>query len=221
MSQQINLYNPLLEPRREWLTLTSAALCWLLTALVVGGWAGWNFQQASSLAAQESAEKAKLVALQAEVTAKATQAAAMKRDPVLDLELSRLETDVKEREDIFTRLNSGAIGHTKGYSEYLRAFARQSMDGMWLTGFYIHGAGQDIALEGRTLHPELVPAYLRKLNRETAMKGHAFAELVMERPQGVMRAADKDKEPRLELPPFVEFRILSQPEDPGKKAATP
>jgi len=216
MAQQINLYNPQLEIRREWLSLSYVAACWLLVAVVIGSWAAWVIQASSAVAAQEAAEKAQIAALQAEVMAKAAQAAALKRDAAADLETTRLQNDVHGREEIFTRLNSGAIGNTTGFSGYLRAFARQSMDGMWLTGLHIQGAGRDITLEGRALRPELVPNYLRRLNRESKLEGHAFATLAMERPAAIAMVVDKDKEARMELPAFVEFRMLSQPPDAAK-----
>ena len=46
-------------------------------------------------------------------------------------------------------LKSGGIGNTKGYSEYFRAFARQSVSGLWLTGFDINGDGAQMTLQVR------------------------------------------------------------------------
>jgi cell division protein FtsB len=216
MIQQINLYNPLLEPRREWLTLTTSVGCWLLTALIVAGWTAWVAKDLAAVAAQENAEEARFAALRTQVTAKNEQASTKKRDTTIEEELTRLQADARTREEIFTRLNSGAIGNTTGFSGHLQAFARQSIDGMWLTGFHIAGAGQDITLEGRTLRPELVPSYLRLLNREPTLKGHAFSELVMERPAAVAMVG-KDKDAWMELPAFVEFRVLSLPVAAAKK----
>ncbi len=209
MVQQLNLFNASLEARREWITLITSAACWVLVAVVAAAWAAWSINEATTVAAQERVEKAQLSALQTEVTAKAAQATAMKRDAAIDAELNRLEAELRAREEILNRLNSGVIGNTTGYSEHLRAFARQSLDGMWLTGFHILGSGHDITLEGRALRPELVPNYLRRLNRERSMKGHGFAQLVMERPAAITKPAEKDQAARIELPSYVDFRITS------------
>ncbi|NIO42529.1 MAG: hypothetical protein GTO41_21730, partial [Burkholderiales bacterium] len=94
------------------------------------------------------------------------------------------------------------IGNTSGFSEQLSAFTRQSFDGLSLTRLHIVNAGRDFVLEGRARHPELVPEYLQRLNREEVMRGHAFAELEMRQPKLLdQRAHDR----------YVEFRLATLP----------
>ena len=58
-------------------------------------------------------------------------------------------------------LKGGAFGNQQGFAEYLRAFSRQSVNGLWLTGFTIAGSGE-LEIRGRVLEPgsraELYPA---------------------------------------------------------------
>jgi len=105
-----------------------------------------------------------------------------KNKPLED-EVVKIEAEVKSHQQVFDTLQKGEFGNTKGYSEYLRAFSRQIIDGLWLTGFSIHGAGNEIAIQGRALQPELVSAYISRLGREPVMSGKSFAVLEMRVPQ--------------------------------------
>ena len=87
--------------------------------------------------------------------------------------------------------------------EYLRAFSRQSLDGLWLTAFTITGAGE-LEISGRALRPDLVPAYIQRLNEEEVLAGRSFARFEMSRPE--MPGEKK-------LPaPFLEFTLATREE---------
>ncbi|MGH8711716.1 MAG: MSHA biogenesis protein MshI, partial [Burkholderiales bacterium] len=102
----------------------------------------------------------------------------------LQAEIKKAEAQLKARQEMVETLkHGGAIGSTEGYSEYMRAFARQSVNGLWLTGFEIIGAGGEMAIVGRTVRPELVPVYVQRLSREPVMKGRQFASLRISLPQ--------------------------------------
>jgi hypothetical protein len=122
--------------------------------------------------------------------------------------VKRGEQDIKMREDIVALLSSGALGETGGVSPYLRALARQNLNGLWLTGFEL--AGKDMILSGRALRAELVPEYLRRLAREDVMRGRQFAMLSMQEPRA--EAGDKGKA-QVESPPahYIEFSQRSVP----------
>ena len=76
-------------------------------------------------------------------------------------------------------LGVGELGNTVGFSGYFAAFGRKTMPGVWLTGFSVGEGGKDLKVRGRVLHPDLVPAYLRALNDETAMRGRQVTELTL------------------------------------------
>src|SRR5262249_973638 len=163
MSQQINLYNPALLPtvdafggRTALLGLGGIVLLTLLTY----GWAVWND---SSLAGEQQRQQAQLTALQSDIARLAQDVTARKASSQLSAELESIDVVLAGRNEIMTVLNSGALGDTRGVSEYFRAFARETLDGLWLTGFSIEAAGKDITIEGRTLRAELVPDYIGQL----------------------------------------------------------
>ena len=65
----------------------------------------------------------------------------------------------------------------------MEAFARQTLNGLWLTGFSIDGDATQMSLSGAALSPELVPGYIMRLNNEKVMRGKTFASLQMQLPK--------------------------------------
>jgi len=211
--QQINLFNPAFLDKRGRLTLKTALMGWLAVALLSVAFAGYAGMRNRQLAQQEREVTAKVTAAQEEMQRLAGQVAGRKQDPQIAAEIARLESEIKGRDEVMEVLKGGALGDTKGFSEHLRAFARQSFEGVWLTGLHIAASGQDVALEGRALHAEQVPGYLRRLNSENVMQGHPFSELLMQAP-----APDPaDKSGR--RPPYIEFRLATRSETPAAKGA--
>ena len=103
-------------------------------------------------------------------------------------------------------LRAGGLGDTRGFSDHLKAFARQSFDGIWLTGLSIATAGRDVSVEGRASHAAYVPDYLKRLNGENAMQGHPFSELVIQEPAPDPAAKTPGR------PNYVEFRLTTKPD---------
>jgi hypothetical protein len=158
-----------------------------LGALLVALYAGYRSTEvragADKISAQLSLAQAQQVRVNAEFGARA---------PNLQLasELKKMSFDVKALQQIFDTLQTGEFGDTDGYSRYLQAFSRQITDGLWLTGFAIYGAGNEIALQGRTLRPELLPLYISRLTREPAMQGKSFSMLEMQQPENSADTGD-------------------------------
>ena len=59
----------------------------------------------------------------------------------------------------------------------LRGFARQTAEGVWLTGFVL--AGSEVEIRGRLSDAALLPHYIQRLNGEPIFKGRRFAALDM------------------------------------------
>jgi hypothetical protein len=130
------------------------------------------------------------------------QAAARKPDAALEAEIAKLEGELSQARESMTAIKGSAFGTQQGFAEYLRAFSRQSLDGLWLTGFSISGAGE-LELRGRALRPELVPSYIQRLNGEKALAGRSFARFEMTRPLGEPAAEKKAAQPAR----FLEFSL--------------
>ncbi len=213
MPQQINLINPALLHQRDRLSLKTALIGWLAVALMTGAMAGYSGVRNRQLAQELSAVTAAVTQAQVQMQQLAGQVSSQKMDPGIATEIARLQSDVAGRDAAIAVLKSGSLGDTRGFSEHLSAFSRQSFEGVWLTGLHIAASGQDIALEGRALSAEHVPDYLRRLNTESAMQGHPFSELMMQVP-----AVDpKDKSGS--QAPYIEFRLATRTEAATVKAA--
>jgi hypothetical protein len=72
---------------------------------------------------------------------------------------------------------------------------------LWLTGIRIDAGGQQLALAGRTVQPDLLPDYMRRLSREAALQGRQFERLE------VTRRALAMSDPTQPGPTFVEFTL--------------
>jgi len=211
--QQINLFNPAFLDKRGPLSLKAALMGWLAVALISVAFAGYAGMRNRQMAQQEREVAARMTAAQAEMQRLAGQAGGRKQDPRIAAEIARLESEINGRDEVMAVLKGGALGDTRGFSEHLRAFARQSFEGVWLTGLHIAASGQDVALEGRALRPEQVPGYLRRLNSESVMQGHPFSELLMQAP--APEAGDKSGR----RPAYIEFRLATKSETPAVSAA--
>ncbi|MES2356392.1 MAG: hypothetical protein V4568_18725 [Pseudomonadota bacterium] len=183
MSQYINLFNPALQKRRDVLSaavlasVTIAALLGVaITGVLLQQKTGEMQQQAKDGELRLKQERDKLVGV-------AKEAAERKPDTKLLEQLSRAEAVLKDHADLIKLVESGVIGKTNGFSAQMRAFANQSMSGLWLTGFSISAGDGEMEINGRTLNAELLPVYIQHLNSEDAFRGRSFAMLTLDRIQ--------------------------------------
>lgn len=204
MPQQINLYNPAFEAKRALISMKGAAAGWVATTALVVAIAGYQWISLRSAEQQERELERQVAAAQADAQKLGSQMASRRHDPRIAEEAAQLEGDVKGRQEVMTLLRSGGLGDTRGFSDHLKAFARQSFEGVWLTGLSIATAGRDVSVEGRALQAAYVPNYLKRLNGENAMQGHPFSELVIEEP-----APDPAAKPPVR-PNYVEFRLTTK-----------
>ena len=80
-----------------------------------------------------------------------------------------------------------------------------------MTSFNITGGGNDIAMQGRSLKPELVPVYVSQLKREDIMQGKSFSALQMQLPQiaSVPVSGKVETSTPVEYAAYVEFDLRS------------
>lgn len=183
MSRQINLYHPRFLKQREWLTLTSVAAATVLVLLLLVGAGAWAMSYAAARQADAAAAEAQLKVIQAQFAAATQAAAARKPNPQFMQELANAEQLLQRRDEIARLLESGAVGSTGGFADYLSGFARQAPEGLWLTGFTIGAGGSEMEVRGRMLNPAALPDYIRRLGNEQVFRGRNFAALTLNRPE--------------------------------------
>lgn len=206
MPQQINLYNPAFEAKRALMSLKGAVAGWVVIAALVVVFAGYQMISLRSVEQQQRELARQAAAAQADAQRLGGEMASRRHDPRITEEVTRLEGEVKGRQEVMNMLRSGGLGDTRGFSDHLKAFARQSFEGVWLTGLSIATAGRDVSIEGRALQAAYVPSYLKRLNGENAMQGHPFSELLIQEP-----APDPGAKTPVR-PNYVEFKLTTKPD---------
>ena len=181
MSAQINLYHPRFLKQRDLLTLSNVAIAAVVVYAVLAAAAGWAWQDAAARREAAAAVEAQLLAAKEQVEEVTKAAAIRKPNPQLMAELESAEGLLRRRADIAHLLESGAVGSSGGFAEYLRGFARQVPEGLWLTGFSIASGGNEMEIRGSMLNPATLPDYIRRLGAEKVFQGRSFAALTMNR----------------------------------------
>lgn len=173
MAQQINLFNPVfLKQKKYFSAVTMLQSLGLVIAGVLAfyGYTLYSTQVQSRIAANSAQQ---LAAQSQQVAGLAGQG----RNRMLQDELAQARARLKQREETLGLLRTGGLGNTAGFARYMTALAHEQVGGVWLTGFSISGDEAELHLTGRVLQADLVPAYLRALNREEVMRGRRIAEL--------------------------------------------
>lgn len=180
MSQQVNLFNPAFRKQKKPFSAATMLQCAALILMGSLGVAAYLESQMSSLRTDAEASERQLKSVKAQLAKATADFAPRQKDKALEEEIQRMEAELKSRQQAFDIVQRGGAGNSKGHAEFLRAFSRQVVNGLWLTGFTI--SGNDIELHGRALQPELVPAFINRLKQEAVMQGKSFAMLEMETP---------------------------------------
>jgi hypothetical protein len=211
LSQQINLFNPIFLKQEQ--VFSSAAMARALLLLVAGtlALAAHGNRSTKALELEMESGKAQLAQRQARLVSATEQFVPRQMDADLAAQLAAAEVQLKGMQEVGNILQRGEFGNTRGYAEYFKAFARQGVSGLWLTGVAISGAGADIGIHGRALQPALVPGYIGRLAQEPVLRGKTFASLNITRP-GQEAAPLKEGAAAPELAPYVDFSLQSKAE---------
>ena len=200
MSQQINLFNPVFLKQKKYFSVITMLQALGLIVLGSALFYAYAVYQVAQLSKQTVETDKRYVAEQTRLINFSREFAPQQSGKQMEDELKQLEAQVAAQEAVLNLLKSGALGNTEGYSEYMRAFARQSITGLWLTAFDIAGDGAQMSLSGAVVSPQLLPAYIQRLGKEKVMQGKTFSNLQMQQPK-------KDGD-RL-IPRYVEFNLRS------------
>ncbi|MYM67630.1 hypothetical protein GTP45_12405 [Pseudoduganella sp. FT55W] len=218
MSQQINLFNPIFLKQKK--IFTALPMAEALGAIVMGAlllnW--YAVQSVKELEKEAASGKALLAKSEQHLTAARAQFVPRPQSPALAAEVVQAEAELKALHDVSSVLQGGELGNTAGYAEYFRAFSRQNVSGLWLTGVSINGAGNDIGVQGRAMQATLIPNYIARLTAERVMRGKTFASLDISRPEGTASAAAPSAAPAsaATASPFVEFSLQSTMKEAAK-----
>lgn len=183
MSQQINLLNPALIKQKDLLNPNTIALVLLLMAALMVVYYSYAQKQFKQLSEQNTKVAAELTATQAQLTQMAKARAPREADKALATQIVALEQKQKIQQEILHTVQQSSSSQEKSYAALMAAFARQTVDGLWLTGFSFDSNTEQLNLSGRTLEANLVPEYITRLSREAVLKGKQFSGLNMLQPK--------------------------------------
>lgn len=206
MTHYINLYDPALLRRREWLTATNLAFAVAAVFLVMLLWGGWARFDAARLAEQAAALDSQVKAAREQSVALAGQLGARKADPALELSVAAARELLGVRREIRDALGQGVASAAAGQADYLRGLARQTVANLWLTEFSIGPEGTRMEIHGRTLDPATLPEYIHRLNAEPAFRGRRFAALSVSLPEPVAGTNGKPAA----RPPWHDFALVPE-----------
>lgn len=209
MSQQINLFNPAFIKQRKYFSLLT--MLQGLGLIVAGSllFYGYAIYQVDELRKQSEESGKRYRAEEVRLARYAAEFSPQQANQALQDEVRRLEKRIADQAELIEIIKSGAVGNTTGYSEYMRAFSRQVAQGLWLTGFKVTGDAAQISLSGAAIAPDLLPAYIQRLSKESVMRGKTFSTLQMRQP--------KVDTSQGAIPRYVEFILHSGPDSEAKK----
>ena len=209
MSQQINLFNPKFEQKKEYVTARTASQALGVLVLVLLALGVTGQRKVAALEAREADMKTALAQGEAKRDKTMRDFPPRKKDPALEQEVAAAEAQRQLLLDASAVLASGELGNTQGYAGYFRALSQARVEGVWLTGVSINGAGNAIGLQGRALHASLLPAYITRLGQQDVLKGKTFASLDIGLPE--QPAVADARAPAAPAVPYVAFSLQAAP----------
>lgn len=177
--QQINLYLPEFQPKRE--PLTAIHMLWIMAAFIILLFVASYFlqQKNSAMEQQVNLQTAKNSSLQQQLDS-LTRSIPQTDVAVLDAEIMRLQQDLLRRKRLITLVMNSNLGNSQGFSEQLRAMSRQALDTIALDAFSLSRGGRYVEFIGKTTASEQVPIYVQQLRKEDSFNAVAFGVLHLE-----------------------------------------
>lgn len=222
MNQQINLLNPALLKQKVLVDVVSIALAAAVLSGVMLAYYAYTYQQSLLLNTQRNQAAIALSAIEVQLK----QIALLHQPKVLNQalldQIMQLERQEIMQQKVLYVVKQSSASAGKSYAAIMRAFARQSLDGLWLTGFSMESQTQALSISGRSLQPELVPEYIARLGDEPALQGKSFAALSMSsasaRAAATSNVASAALAAATALPspqkPYIEFVLKSNDDKP-------
>jgi hypothetical protein len=200
MKLRVNLYQAVLQPRLEKMTLNQSA--WLvglvLLLLTAGGL--WNYQQLL-----QQRQQADLVSKQQQSKLKELeiyQQSLAGRQPsaTLQQQAQNLQQSIVQKQQLLSYLKQEISKTPPQYSQVFSHLAAIDLPGIWLTSFQL---GQQQQFSGVVKDSQLLPQWLQALGKNALMQGQRF---------------DGVKLQPLAQAPYLSFDVSARPEIPAEES---
>jgi hypothetical protein len=193
MKLRVNLYQTVLQPRLEKMTLAQAVMLVSVAVLllILGG--VWNYQQVL-----QQRQQADLIGQQVQSKLKELeiyQQSLATRQPAatLQLQAQTLQQSVDQKQQLLSYLKQEISKAPPQYSNVLRHLAAIDLPGIWLTSFQL---GQQQQFSGVVKDSQLLPRWLQALGKNALLQGQSF---------------DGVKLQPLAQAPFLTFEVSARP----------
>lgn len=212
MSQQINLLNPLFFKQREYFSALRMLQALGLLLLGMGLFYLYLLYHIRILGAQTT----QIDQLNTDAQHQLTSLGSSIHTPsqILLDQIVKSEQTARNQQLILQWLHSGELGNQTGFSSYFTALSRQTIDGLWLTGFTVVGLGDEMQLNGRALQANLIAKLIQHLGNEPEFAGTHFAMLSIYKPVEITDTANKDN--KVKPLPYIEFTLNKTGAGPEK-----
>jgi hypothetical protein len=174
VTQQINLYQPIFRRQKKVFSAVTMLQVSALFLVVLFSLFLYGQMKLQPLKQQLDRINTDTASLNLQLAKLEAQLPGASKSKLLENEIAKLSGELAKRKQIQELLTSRTAGNNEGLSAYLEAFARQHVQGIWLTRFTIANGGKSLGLQGKTLSSELVPVYIEKLAAEALLKGTSF-----------------------------------------------
>ena len=212
MSQQINLFNPAFQPQKHVLSAAQLALAAGIVVVGIGAATLVGSMRTAELQQQANAGAVALDKRQTRLASVNLEFAPRQKDAGVDVQILDVDRQLAAMRHISGALARGELGDTNGFAGYFKALARQSMQGLWLTGVTVGAGGAQIGIRGRAVDPAMVPGYLNRLTSEPLMQGKSFNSLQIGE-AAPLPVAGADGQAATRPAPYVEFSVQSVAEE--------
>lgn len=177
--QQINLYLPEFQPNRE--PLRSIHILWGMVVFIVLLLcvSFLSVQHNRELADRVEKSRAQLEQLKNQV-AQLEQQRPLRNLAELDSQSLMLSQELSRREQIFQVIANKDLGNNSGFSAYLQALGRQSLETVSLEAFSLLAGGNYLEFAGKARSVDQIPLYVQRLRSEPVFAQSAFGVLKAE-----------------------------------------
>lgn len=181
MTQQINLYLDEFRRRTDPLDakhIGIGAIVLLAVLAAVSAGLVWQAREVEARVAELQRERD---AARAELNRGQERLQSLQAEQDDDAELRRLRAELTAKQRLADYLESGRFGTRDGFSDYLRALARNRVEDLWLARVQLRAGGSSLRVAGHALEPESVPAFLSGLADQESFSGYRFRTMRIER----------------------------------------
>lgn len=181
MTQQINLYLDEFRRRTDPLDAKHIGIGVIVLLVILAALSAGLAWQARQVEARVAELQGKRDTVRAELTRKQERLQSLRAARNDEGELRRLRAELAAKQRLVDYLESGRFGTRDGFSNYLRALARNRVEDLWLARVQLRAGGTTLRIAGHALEPETVPAFLSGLAEQPSFSGYRFRTMRIDR----------------------------------------